>query len=823
MQFTISGLKYTDHDGLDNQTAIGADDTFLGGVTIDLFNHDSGTNTNTLITTQVTSAADGSYSFTGLGPLAAGHSYFVQEEKPSGDTETFGAAGYTVAATSGNTQTGDNFANFVQFSISGLKYTDHDGLDNQTAIGADDTFLGGVTIDLFNHDSGTNTNTLITTQVTSAADGSYSFTGLGPLAAGHSYFVQEEKPSGDTETFGAAGYTVAATSGNTKTGDNFANFVQFSISGLKYTDHDGLDNQTAIGADDTFLGGVTIDLFNHDSGTNTNTLITTQVTSAADGSYSFTGLGPLAAGHSYFVQEEKPSGDTETFGAAGYTVAATSGNTQTGDNFANFVQFSISGLKYTDHDGLDNQTAIGADDTFLGGVTIDLFNHDSGTNTNTLITTQVTSAADGSYSFTGLGPLAAGHSYFVQEEKPSGDTETFGAAGYTVAATSGNTQTGDNFANFVQFSISGLKYTDHDGLDNQTAIGADDTFLGGVTIDLFNHDSGTNTNTLITTQVTSAADGSYSFTGLGPLAAGHSYFVQEEKPSGDTETFGAAGYTVAATSGNTQTGDNFANFVQFSISGLKYTDHDGLDNQTAIGADDTFLGGVTIDLFNHDSGTNTNTLITTQVTSAADGSYSFTGLGPLAAGHSYFVQEEKPSGDTETFGAAGYTVAATSGNTQTGDNFANFVQFSISGLKYTDHDGLDNQTAIGADDTFLGGVTIDLFNHDSGTNTNTLITTQVTSAADGSYSFTGLGPLAAGHSYFVQEEKPSGDTETFGAAGYTVAATSGNTTDRRQLRQLRAVLDLGPQVHRPRWPGQPDCHRRRRYLPRRGHHRSLQS
>src|SRR5207253_493485 len=139
-----------------------------------------------------------------------------------------------------------------------------------------------------------------TTQVTSAADGSYSFTGLGPLAAGHSYFRSEERRVGEDESYGAAGYTVAATSGNTKTGDNFANFVQFSISGTKYTDVNGLDNQTAIGADDTFLGGITIDLVKHESGTNTNALITTQVTSAADGSYSFTGLGPLAAGHSYF-------------------------------------------------------------------------------------------------------------------------------------------------------------------------------------------------------------------------------------------------------------------------------------------------------------------------------------------------------------------------------------------------------------------------------------------------------------------------------------------------------------------------------------------
>src|SRR5438045_2754736 len=101
---------------------------------------------------------------------------------------------------------------------------------------------------------------------------------MGPVAGGHSYFVQEEKPAGDTETFGSAGYTVAATSGNTKTGDNFANFVNCWMYSTKQTDCNCVVNQTEIGADDTVLGGITIDLFNHDSGTNTNSLVTTQMT-----------------------------------------------------------------------------------------------------------------------------------------------------------------------------------------------------------------------------------------------------------------------------------------------------------------------------------------------------------------------------------------------------------------------------------------------------------------------------------------------------------------------------------------------------------------
>ena len=403
----------------------------------------------------------------------------------------------------------------------------------------------------------------------------------------------------------------------------------------------------------------------------------------------------------------------------------------------------------------------------LGGVTIDLFNHDSATNTDALITTTQTTAANGTYSFTGLTPLLAGHSYLVQEELPSGAIWTVGSSGYSVAATSGNDTTGEVFDNFYKFSISGTKYTDLTG-DGKTA---DDTVLGGVTIDLFNHDSATNTDALITTQMT-AANGTYSFTGLTPLLAGHSYLVQEELPSGAIETVGSSGYSVAATSGNDTTGEVFDNFYKFSIKGFKYTDVLGNDGTAGItlsgsGGDDTALVGIKINLFDHNSLTNTDSKVAT-VTTLADGSYSFTGLGPLATGHTYVVQEEKPVGDTETFGSAGYWITPTSGVDVTDKDFANFVDFGIKGFKYTDVLGNDATAGItlsgsGGDDTPLVGIKIDLFDHDHLTNTDSKVAT-VTTLADGSYSFTDLGPLAAGHTYVVQEEKPSGDTETFGSA-----------------------------------------------------------
>jgi SdrD B-like domain len=120
-------------------------------------------------------------------------------------------------------------------------------------------------------------------------------------------------------------------------------------------------------------------------------------------------------------------------------------------------------------------------------------------------------------------------------------------------------------------------------------------------------------------------------------------------------------------SGGTDTGNDFTNFEKFDISGKKYLDVTG----NGITSDDTGLGGVTIDLFDHNGTTGANTLIKTAVTDSS-GNYSFTDLGPLAAGHSYFVQEVVPTNYVQTAGNDGYSVAATSGHDTSGENFANY-------------------------------------------------------------------------------------------------------------------------------------------------------
>src|SRR5207253_2488367 len=131
---------------------------------------------------------------------------------------------------------------------------------------------------------------------------------------------------------------------------------------------------------------------------------------------------------------------------------------------------------------------------------------------------------------------------------------------------------------------------------------------------------------------------------------------------------GSAGYVVVVTSGVDSTENNFDNFQKGRITGTKLTDI--TDN--CFSADDTPLGGVTINLY---QGTDASATLITSTTTAADGSYSFDNLGP----GTYFVQETIPNGYIQTGGSAGYVVVVTSGSTSSSNDFDNFQKGRITG------------------------------------------------------------------------------------------------------------------------------------------------
>ena len=313
---TISGTKYKDI----TDNSFSADDTPLAGVTITLYEFfglgyapESSTIT----------AANGTYSFTNVGPGEFSGIYLVNETVPAGYTQTGGIGGYTIFASSGANVTGKNFDNYqtspppTGATISGTKFKDITG----NGITSDDTDQGGVTIKLFKNGGSTAFAT-----TTTAGNGTYSFTNLAPAT----YKVLEVVPSGWTQTAGNAGYSFAVTGTNKYTGKNFADFQNIGIAGIKFNDITG----NGFSSDDTHLANVKINLYKNNASSPF-----ASTTTSSTGAFSFNNLGP----GTYKVQEVIPSGYLQTgggpSGSAGnsyYTLTARSGQNSNGYNFDDY-------------------------------------------------------------------------------------------------------------------------------------------------------------------------------------------------------------------------------------------------------------------------------------------------------------------------------------------------------------------------------------------------------------------------------------------------------------------------------------------------------
>ncbi len=549
------------------------------------------------------------------------------------------------------------------------------------------------------------------------ANGDYSFVNMPP----GTHKLTEALQSGWTQTAPASGsHIVTVQTGDDLQNINFGNFKNVTISGRKFEDENG----DGSGVGDSGLGGWTIFLDANNNGAldagETNT------TTAADGSYSFTDVGPGP----HYVREVQQAGWTQTTPNPA-PISPTSGADVTNVDFGNFHNISISGRKFEDENGEGDGTG----DPGLSGWTIFLdANNNGALDTGEANTT---TAADGSYSFTNLGP----GTYRVREVNQAGWTQTTSNPA-DITATSGDNVANVDFGNFKLVTISGQKFNDLNG-DGQKDTG--EPGLPGWTIFLDANNNGAldagEANT------TTAADGSYSFTNLGP----GTYRVREVNQSGWTQTTTNPA-DITTTSGDDVASVDFGNFHSISISGRKFEDENG----DGSGTGDLGLGGWTIFLDANNNGAldagEPNT------TTAADGSYSFTNLGP----GTYRVREVNQSGWTQTTTNPA-AITATSGDNVANVDFGNFHNISISGRKFEDEHGEGS----GAGDLGLGGWTIFLDANNNGAldagETNT------TTAADGSYSFTNLGP----GTYRVREVNQSGWTQTTTNPA-AITATSGD-------------------------------------------------
>ncbi|MFO0953520.1 MAG: SdrD B-like domain-containing protein, partial [Isosphaeraceae bacterium] len=748
---TLRGSVYIDRndDGV-RQTG----ETGIAGVTVALTGVDDQSGAVSLVTT---TAADGTYAFTGLRP----GTYVVTETQPAGYTEgkdSVGTQGGSKAVKNrisnavlapGATGAENNFGEMIPSSLSGFVYVDanNDGLRQPAEAG-----LSGVAVMLTGTDD---LNRPVRLTTTTAGDGSYLFLNLRP----GTYTVAETQPSayldGAVRVGSQGGSNPSANTitqavlalGASGVNNDFGELAPSSLSGFVYVD---ANNDGVKQPGETPLSGVGVALW----GVDDRGAVRLNATTGADGSYSFPNLRP----GTYTLVETLPINYLEgkdTLGTQGgtnplanvFSVVLTEGTAGTDNNYAALVPSSLSGFVYVEanNDGIKQPVEAG-----VFGVVLTLTGVDD---LNNPVNLSKTTAADGSYAFPGLRP----GTYTITETQPSDyldGKDTVGTPGGSnvvknvfsgVVVAPGTSGALNNFGELVPSSLSGSVYLD---ANNDGVRQAGEPGVGGVTVTLTGTDDEDNPVNL---SVATAADGSYAFTDLRPGA----YVITETQPSGyldGKDTLGTPGGSTAVknafsavpvASGTAGVGNNFGELRPARIGGFVYLD---ANNDGAFQPGETPLPGVTVTL------TGTDDLGAPVLLTAAtlpDGAYAFSGLRPGI----YTLTETQPDGYNQGKNAAGSAGGMVSDDTVSavtlvsGQDASGYLfgerGTTVSGTVFIDSNA-NGVRDLG--ETGVGGVSVALL--DEGGSTLALTTT----APDGSYSF---ADLKTG-SYSLVETRPVG-------------------------------------------------------------------
>ncbi len=773
-----SSLAGSVYDDVNDNGAREAGEGGIGTIQIQLSGTDLYGNAVSLSTS---SAADGSYSFTDLSPSDASGYTLTQPTQPAGYFDGLENRGGTVVpgskatdsitaiAVGGNsTLSGYLFGELSGTSISGFVWHDanNDGVRDAGETGG----VPGVVITLTGTDDlGAPVNTAVTT----AADGAYAFTGLRP----GTYSLSEGNVAGylpglaqvgtgangvgaadnlpSSSTYGNLVSGIMLQSGDSATGYNFGELIAATLMGTVFNDNNVNGSQEL---NEPGVAGVTVTLSGIDD---LGQVVNQPVVSAADGSYSFTGLRP-SDGSGYTITETQPAGyvdSVDTVGSLGGVLAndvisaipVVSNDNGSGYNFAE-LSSGVAGFVYVD---ANNNGVFDSGEAPVSGVTLNL----SGEGQNRTATTDAT----GYYIITGL-PVG---SYSVTQIQPAAwadGSTTVGSAGGVAGTnlisgiTLGTTTIGTNY-NFAEQggSLSGFVYND------LNANGTNDPIEPGipsVTVTLSGTDLDANPISLTTT---TGVDGSYRFSDL-PRPNGSGYSISETQPVGMTD-----GIDTLGNLGGTTANDLFSS-IPFPIAGANGSGYNF--GETAAGVAD-LSGNVWLDLnhdrINNDGGgeagwtveiiqranplDNTNyTLIATTATDASGG-YQFTGLLP---GSGYEVRFRHPvtglvygsplsseAGVDLSYGTIrGLTLSA-------GDNILEqSLPLDPAGVVY---DSLDRTPLAGAVVSVTGPAGFDPAIHLVGGVANVNQTT----AADGFYQFLFLVTAPAG-TYTLSVVEPSG-------------------------------------------------------------------
>ena len=319
----------------------------------------------------------------------------------------------------------------------------------------------------------------------------------------------------------------------------------------------------------------------------------------------------------------------------------------------------------------------------IEGVTIQLFGADG----NLVEETQTD--ATGRYEFDNLVP----GSYSIVEVQPEGFLDGADVVGTVDGSTVGSS-TNDRFNNVVlgsgdagenynfcehePASIKGTVY--HDRNDNGVQDSGEEG-IQGVLIQLFDTDGN------LVAETRTDENGDYCFEDLAP----GEYKLREFQPDGFDDGQDTVGNVDGVTNGEHETNDEFCviildagdegveyNFGELrlaEITGFVHVDNDG-DCVFTPGETDSPIQGVLLELLDEDG----NVLATT--TTAADGSYSFTGLKP----GNYSIRQTQP----DEFFTGGENVGSGGGESST--NLIENISIE-SGQKLTEYNFCEHEAA----------------------------------------------------------------------------------------------------------------------------------
>lgn len=768
----ISGHVWLDND-LDLVREPG--EQLLSGVELTLFRLNPSTGQYDATGHQTATNNDGFYSFGKSLGLAPG-TYRVVESQPNGLLSVGAVTGQVAGTQTGQVESADilagitipfgdqtavnyDFAEAQPANLSGFVYRD----DNDNGLReTGEPGIGQIRVQLIPLQTISNQTSLITT---TAADGSYSFTGIAP---GNYQVVELDQPvdledgldtagTVDGQTVGAAQNPgdrielISLYGGDSGIEYNFGEVPLGSLAGFVYLANPGEDCTGEHGLDVARpLSGVTVELWTPGG----DLIVTT--TTASNGGYLFDDLRK----GTYVIREITPVGlidggshvgriATVEVGTSSPGMIAgillTAGAVGTEYNFCEAAPASISGYVYHDesNDGIRD-----AGEAPIPSTTLQL--RDAA---GAVVATTQTDGS-GYYEFTKIDP----GEYSVFETQPAGFFDGKDTPGRVQGIAAGRRGTdGDslidielkqgtngveyNFGELQSASISGHVHVD---VDEDCIQDPGEISLAGVVIRLLDQ-SGTEI-----AQTTTDANGDYRFDNLAP----GSYSVIEETPAGYFEGGSMPGdgggnsdgpnriINLELQSGDDAQNNDFCERPPAEISGVVFADH----NQNCIQESTEFgLSGVVVELYDSAG----NLVDTTQTDSS--GAYEFTNLP--AGG--YTVRELQPVGWLHGGQMAGShggddsaadvisSVAIGWGDRLTQYNFCEIEPSKISGFVWQETD-LDR--VFDADESPIPNVKVELV--DASGNVVDVTTTD----ADGQYCFENLRP----GEYSVREYQPEG-------------------------------------------------------------------